>query len=203
MTGGGDDTTSPYSGSYTWDDTTTASGSQTVTATQRRRPDRAPPPSPSPRTSTAPTGQTRRRSPAAPGTRAASVPLTLDSGSDAGSGLDATSGVVERASATLTERHLRHLRRLERRSPSSAAPTPPSRAATATATATPSPTTSATPRRRPPRPPTPRSTPPRRARPSPDPDRVLAALLRLRHDPLLQPAGLEHRDHLMFPSLLP
>src|SRR6476660_675378 len=32
-TGGGDDTTSPYTGAYTWDQNTTASGSQTVTAT--------------------------------------------------------------------------------------------------------------------------------------------------------------------------
>src|SRR5204863_1525072 len=33
MTGGGDDTTSPYTGAYTWDNSTTASGSQTVTST--------------------------------------------------------------------------------------------------------------------------------------------------------------------------
>src|SRR5262249_12960350 len=33
MTGGGDDTTSPYSGTYTWTNTTTAAGAQTVTST--------------------------------------------------------------------------------------------------------------------------------------------------------------------------
>src|SRR5262249_52880076 len=33
MTGGGDDTSSPYQGSYTWDQNTTAAGAQTVTST--------------------------------------------------------------------------------------------------------------------------------------------------------------------------
>ena len=40
MTGGGDDSSRPYQGTYTWDNTTTASGSQTVTATNGASDDR-------------------------------------------------------------------------------------------------------------------------------------------------------------------
>ena len=100
MTGGGNDSSSPYQGSYTWDNTTTASGAQTVTATNGAG---------STATSTftvtkdvtAPTGQTADLA-GGPWYTTLSVPLTLDNGSDTGSGLDSSSAVVERASATLT-----------------------------------------------------------------------------------------------------
>src|SRR5581483_176916 len=100
MTGGGDDTTSPYQGSYTWTSTTSASGSQTVTSTSNAglaatatftvTPDTA-----------APTGQTVALS-GGPYYTSASVPLTLSNGSDAGSGVDASTGIVERDSAALS-----------------------------------------------------------------------------------------------------
>ena len=52
---------------------------------------------------TAPTGQTRRPRRRAPGTPPSPSPLTLDNGTDAGAGIDTSSGVVERDSATLTD----------------------------------------------------------------------------------------------------
>src|SRR5581483_2050063 len=73
MTGGGDDTTGPYAGTYTWTASTSASGSQTVALA------------------------------GGPYYTALSVPLTLGNGSDSGAGVDATSGLVERDSATLAD----------------------------------------------------------------------------------------------------
>src|SRR5207253_9430554 len=100
MTGGGDDTTSPYQGAYSWTATTSASGAQTVTAYAGSgltatssftvTPD-----------STAPSGQTVALS-GGPYFSTLSVPLTLANGTDGGAGVDATSGVVERDSATLS-----------------------------------------------------------------------------------------------------
>ena len=99
MTGGGDDTSSPYQGSYTWDNTTTASGAQTVTshngagatatATFTVTKD-----------TTAPTGQTSDLA-GGPWYTTLSVPLTLGWGTDAGSGVDSSTQVVERDTATL------------------------------------------------------------------------------------------------------
>ncbi len=99
-TGGGDDLSSPYSAAYDWDASTGASGAQTVTvhngagatatAAFMLTPDTA-----------APTGQTVDLS-GGPWYSNASVPLTIDTGSDAGSGVDAGSLVVERDTTTLT-----------------------------------------------------------------------------------------------------
>ena len=99
MTGGGDDTTSPYQASYDWSSGSNASGAQTVTvhnnagltsmASFTVLPDTAPP-----------TGQ----SAAITGGyyNSLSVPVTLGDGSDALSGVDPSSGVVERQSGTLS-----------------------------------------------------------------------------------------------------
>ena len=100
MTGGGDDTSSPYQGSYTWTNTTSASGAQTVTSTNGAG-TTAIATFTVTKDTTAPTGQSATLS-GGPWYTSASVPLTLDNGSDGGSGLDTTSGLVERATATLT-----------------------------------------------------------------------------------------------------
>ncbi|MEK6275346.1 MAG: Ig-like domain-containing protein [Actinomycetota bacterium] len=98
MTGGGDDTTSPYQGSYDWNAGSTASGSQTVTvhnnagltssASFTVTPDSAPP-----------TGQSADLT--AGYYTSLSVPVSLQAGSDALSGLDPTSALLERETATL------------------------------------------------------------------------------------------------------
>ena len=109
---GGSDSSSPYaSTAYSW--TAGAGGNpggKTVTATNGAggtgtttitiTPD-----------STAPTGQTAALS-GGPYYSSTSVPLTLGNGSDTGAGVDSSSGVVERASATLTGGTLRQLRLL-------------------------------------------------------------------------------------------
>jgi len=98
MTGGGDDSTAPYQGSYDWSSGSSAAGAQTVTVhnnagltsstTFTVTPDVAPP-----------TGQTA----AVTGGYYTnlSVPVTLQNGSDALSSIDSASGLVERQSATL------------------------------------------------------------------------------------------------------
>ena len=99
MTGGGDDTTSPYQGVYDWDAGSAASGAQTVTVVNNAgftsqasftlTPDTAPP-----------TGQDA--SVTGGYYTSLSVPVTLQDGTDAISGLDPASGILERQSATLS-----------------------------------------------------------------------------------------------------
>ena len=132
MTGGGDDSSSPYQGSYTWTNTTTASGAQTVTSYNGAS---------STATSTftvtkditAPTGASAALS-GGPWYTTLSVPLTIGWGSDAGSGLDNTTQIVERDLRRSPAAAAARSAAPGRRSPSSEAPTPPSPAATATAT---------------------------------------------------------------------
>ena len=99
MTGGGDDTTSPYQGMYDWDASSSASGAHTVTvhnnagftsqANFTLTPDTAPP-----------TGQDA--SVTGGYYTALSVPVTLQSGTDALSGVDPASGILERETGTLS-----------------------------------------------------------------------------------------------------
>ncbi len=79
-------TTSPGSQTITGEDAALQTSTATLTLTND---------------TTAPSGQTAALS-GGPWYASASVPLTLGGGTDAGSGVDATRGVVERASATLT-----------------------------------------------------------------------------------------------------
>ncbi len=98
MTGGGDDTTSPYQAGYDWDSGSSASGAQTVTVhnnagltsstTFTVTPDGAPP-----------TGQSAAVT--AGYFTSLSVPVTLQNGSDALSGIDPATAVLERETATL------------------------------------------------------------------------------------------------------
>ncbi|TMK79966.1 MAG: hypothetical protein E6G45_02105 [Actinobacteria bacterium] len=101
MTGGGDDTTVPYQGIYNWTASTTASGAQNVTA----RNNAGLTSGASSFTTTAdtaiPTGQTSALA-GGPYYTTASVGFTTGDGSDSGSGLDTSSRVVQRASATLS-----------------------------------------------------------------------------------------------------
>ena len=99
MTGGGDDSSSPYQGSYTWTNTTTATGAQTVTATNGAG-STATATFTVTKDTTAPTGQTISLV-GGPSYTDPSVPLTLDNGSDSGAGIDASLGVVERDEAPL------------------------------------------------------------------------------------------------------
>ena len=99
--GGGDDTTSPYFTTYDWTSSTSTSGAQTVTAhntagltantTFTLTPD-----------TTAPTGQTINLS-TGPWYTTPSIPLTIDTGTDTGAGIDNSTLAVERASATLAD----------------------------------------------------------------------------------------------------
>ena len=100
ITGGGDDTTSPYQGNYTWTNATAASGNQTVTSYNGAS-TTATSTFTVTKDTTAPTGQTADLA-GGPWYTTLSVPLTLDNGTDSGAGVDAASGVVERATATLT-----------------------------------------------------------------------------------------------------
>ena len=98
MTGGGDDTTSPYQAGYDWDSGSSASGAQTVTVhnnagltsstTFTVTPDGAPP-----------TGQSAAVT--AGYFTSLSVPVSLQNGSDALSGIDPATAVLERETATL------------------------------------------------------------------------------------------------------
>ena len=100
MTGGGDDTSNPYSATYSWINSSSASGSKTVTVTNGAG-------STSTATftvtndTTGPTGASAALS-GGPWYSTASVPLTVSAGTDSGSGIDATSQIVERDSATLS-----------------------------------------------------------------------------------------------------
>src|SRR5438105_1352200 len=93
---GGNDTTSPYSSpfSYSWTAGASAPGAASIVATNGLA-------ATSSDTvtiaadSTAPSGQSATLS-GGPWYSTLSVPLTLDNGSDAQSGLDTTSGIVER-----------------------------------------------------------------------------------------------------------
>ncbi len=100
MTGGGDDTTNPYQGSYTWTNTTTASGAQTVTSYNGAG-TTATTAFTVTKDATAPTGQSAALS-GGPWYTTLSVPLTIGWGSDAGSGLDVSTETVQRDTATLT-----------------------------------------------------------------------------------------------------
>jgi hypothetical protein len=94
------DSAEPYSQTYSWTASSTDSGSKTVTATETGgvnakdaqftvTPDK-----------TGPTGQSVALS-GGPGYPSLSVPLLFENGTDAGAGVDESSGIVERASATL------------------------------------------------------------------------------------------------------
>ena len=100
MTGGGDDFASPFQATYDWSASSSASGAQSVVAH-----DNAGLTSSSSFTvttdTTAPSGQAIDND-SGPYYTTLAVPLTISDGSDSGSGLDASSGVVERQSATLT-----------------------------------------------------------------------------------------------------
>src|SRR5581483_7245263 len=100
MTGGGDDTTSPYTGTYSWTSTTAASGSQTVTSTNGAG-GTATAAFTVTNDTTAPSGQTVALT-GGPWYTTASVPLSISWGSDAASGLDSTTQVVERDSIPLS-----------------------------------------------------------------------------------------------------
>src|SRR5207249_12019753 len=92
MTGGGDVSSSPYQSTYDWTTTTAASGAQTVTAYNNAN-STATATFTVTRDATAPSGQTVALS-GGPYYTSLSVPLTLSNGSDSGSGIDSTSGVV-------------------------------------------------------------------------------------------------------------
>ncbi|HYZ93199.1 MAG TPA: Ig-like domain-containing protein, partial [Actinomycetota bacterium] len=99
MTGGGDDVASPYNAAYTWS-SGSASGSQTVTARNNAGMQSSASFTVTPDTS-GPTGQSVDLV-GGPYYNALSIALSLDAGGDGGSGVDATSGLVERESATLS-----------------------------------------------------------------------------------------------------
>ncbi len=101
MTGGGDDTDGPYSGSYTWNDTTAATGSHAVTVTNGAGSTSSDTFTVTPDT-TAPTGQSADLT-AGQWYTTLSVSLTLVGGTDAGSGLDVSTEVVERSDAALSD----------------------------------------------------------------------------------------------------
>ena len=100
MTGGGDDTTSPYQSSYNWDDDQLGVGHADGHRAQRRRPDEQQGLHRHERHRPAERPERGRLRPA--GTRASPCRSRLDDGTDAGSGIDSASGVVERDSATLS-----------------------------------------------------------------------------------------------------
>ena len=100
-TDGAADGASPYSHDYSWTGSDTATGTKTVTATNGAGTTRTATFAVTPDTA-APTGQTVELA-GGPWYTSLSVPLTVADGGDAGSGLDLTSGVVERSDATLTD----------------------------------------------------------------------------------------------------
>jgi hypothetical protein len=96
------DTTSPYAQTYSWASGATAAGAKAVIFTDKDAvPDTATASFTLTPDITGPTGQTVALS-GGPGYSALSVPLVLGNGTDTGSGLNSSSGVVERASATLS-----------------------------------------------------------------------------------------------------
>src|SRR5207248_8188064 len=94
------DSTSPYSQTYSWTASASASGSKTVTATNGAGSTTTSTFTVTPDT-TAPSGQTIVLGGGTYYTTL-SIPLTLGNGTDSGSGIDASSGIVERDSATLS-----------------------------------------------------------------------------------------------------
>ena len=99
MTGGGDDFASPYQATYDWSASSSASGAQSVVAHDNAGLTASSSFTVTPDT-TAPSGQAIDND-GGPYYTTLAVPLTISDGSDSGSGLDASSGVVERQSATL------------------------------------------------------------------------------------------------------
>ena len=96
------DTTSPYAQTYNWVAGATGAGSKAVMFTDKSVPaDTATASFTVTPDTTAPSGQTVALS-NGPGYSTLSVPLVLGNGTDAGSGLNISSGSVERASATLS-----------------------------------------------------------------------------------------------------
>jgi hypothetical protein len=96
------DTTSPYSQTYSWASGASGSGSKTVTATDKDIPaDTGAATFTVTPDTTAPSGQTVAIS-GGPGYSTPSVPLVIGNGTDTGAGVDSSSGVVERASAALS-----------------------------------------------------------------------------------------------------
>ncbi len=100
VTGGGTDASSPYEMDYSWGASTAASGSQNVTAQNNAGTTSANGPFTLSQDSTAPSGQTLSLV-GGPYYTSTSVSLTAGDGSDSGSGLDTSSRVYERDSATL------------------------------------------------------------------------------------------------------
>ena len=101
VTGGGADASSPYEMDYTWGASTSATGNQNVTATNNAGLTSANGPFTLTQDSTAPSGQTLALV-GGPYYTSLSVSLTAGDGSDGGSGLDTSSRLYERDSATLT-----------------------------------------------------------------------------------------------------
>ena len=98
MTGGGDDSSSPYQGGYSWTSASSASGSQTVTAHEQRGSRPAPPAS---RRRLTRLPRQAARSTMRTDTPVGSVTITTDDGTDVLSGVDAATGVIERDSTNL------------------------------------------------------------------------------------------------------
>jgi hypothetical protein len=94
------DTTSPYSQTYSWTSSSSGPVTNTVVATDGDSTTASADFTLTPDT-TAPSGQTVALS-GGPAYSTLAVPLTLGNGTDGGAGIDTASGVVERASATLT-----------------------------------------------------------------------------------------------------
>ncbi len=93
-----EDDDSPYTRTYDWTASTSDSGSKTVKATGKADEDKSAAFTVTADT-TAPSGQTVALN-GGPGFGATSVPLLLGTGTDSGAGVDSSTGVVERASAT-------------------------------------------------------------------------------------------------------
>ncbi len=101
MSGGGDDTTSPYQGLYSWTASTSASGGQDVTARNNAGLTSSASSFTVTSDTSAPTSQTAALA-GGPYYTTASVGFTTGDGSDAVSGLDTSSRLVERAEAPLS-----------------------------------------------------------------------------------------------------
>ena len=101
VSGGGADASSPYEMDYTWGASTSATGNQNVTATNNAGLTSANGPFTLTQDATAPTGQTLALV-GGPYYTSLSVSLSAGDGSDGGSGLDTSSRLYERDSATLT-----------------------------------------------------------------------------------------------------
>ena len=100
VTGGNTHASSPYEMDYSWGASTAASGSQEITAQNNAGTTSANGPFTLSQDSTAPSGQTLSLV-GGPYYTSTSVSLTAGDGSDSGSGLDTSSRLYERDSATL------------------------------------------------------------------------------------------------------